>query len=49
MSPDQSEETRKWTWMMEFCKDVGVHPGDSYWWKRAEEEYNAQKAKEQSK
>lgn len=36
---EPSEAAKKWFWMVQFCKDVGVSPADSYWWDKAEREY----------
>jgi hypothetical protein len=31
----EEHDPSKWHWMMKWCREIRVPPGDSYWWKRA--------------
>lgn len=39
---DKAEATKKWFWMMDWCKKNEVSPAQKYWWNKAEEAYNNQ-------
>jgi hypothetical protein len=45
----EEHDPSKWHWMMKWCRESRVPPGDSYWWKRAEKAYDEFKSKEQQR
>jgi len=38
-SISDADRVKKWSWQMDYCKARMWNPGDSYFWKQAEQAY----------